>query len=83
MGVGRARGPLANPALHTDDELAAQALRLLEHIGGIRVEHDLQESLAIAQIDEDHPAVIATSVDPTRNRDFLAGELFVDLSAVM
>ena len=49
----------------------------------VRVEHDLQQALAVAQVDEDHPAVVAPAVHPAGDRDLLAEELLVDLSAVM
>src|SRR5690606_20267862 len=36
-----------------------------------------------AQVDEDHPAVVAPPVYPAGNGDFLAGQGLVDLAAIM
>ena len=41
----------------------------------IRVEHDLQQPLAVAQVDEDDPAVIAPAMHPAGDRDLLAEQL--------
>ncbi len=64
-------------------ELAAQALRGREHILRIGIEHDLQQSFAIAQIDEDDPAMITPAVHPACNADVLADKGFVDLTAIV
>ena len=62
--VHRALGPLAHAALDGEHVLAAQPLGLGEHLGLVRIEHDLQQPFAIAQVDEDHAAVIAAAVHP-------------------
>ena len=43
----------------------------------------LQQPLAVAKIDELHPAMIASPVYPAGDRDFLTDELVIDLSTVM
>jgi hypothetical protein len=47
------------------------------------VEHDLQQTFAIAQVDENDAPMVATTVDPAGDRDRLAEQLLIDLSAVM
>ncbi len=81
--VGGAGGTFPNLARDPDHELAAQPLGLLEDFGRIRVEHDLQQPFPVAQIDENDPSVVPAAMYPSRDRDFLAGQLLVDVSAVM
>ena len=70
-------------ALHLDYELAAQPLGLLEHGRRVGIEHDLQETLAVAKIDENDSTMVPAPVNPARDGDFLADQLVVDLSAIM
>ena len=79
-GAGRTRAHLAGDA---DTELAAQALGVREDVLAIGIEHDLQQTFAIAQVDEDDAAMIAAAMDPASDADFLADEGFVDLTAVV
>ena len=64
-------------------ELVAHALGLREHLGGIRIEHDLQQPLAVAQVDEDDAAVVAAAMGPAGHRDDLADRGFADLAAIV
>ena len=48
-----------------------------------RVEHDLREAVAVAQIDEDAAAVIAVGLDPADQHDVLAGVGGAELAAAM
>src|SRR5690606_5907785 len=57
--------PAPHQAVDPDAELVAQALGNLEHLGAIRIADDLCQALAVAQVDEDHPAVIAATMDPS------------------
>ena len=68
MPAGRAR---TRPST-ADDELAAQPLGLGEDVGAIRIEHDLQQPLAVAQVDEDDSAVVAAPMHPAGDADSLA-----------
>ncbi len=77
------RGTGTHLAGDADTELAAQALGVAEDVLRVRVEHDLQQAFAIAQVDEDHAAMIAPAMDPASDADVLADEGFVDLTAVM
>ncbi len=83
VGVGGAGRPGPHQAAHLDDELAAQALGLAEQGLVVRIEHDLQQALAVAQVDEDHPAMIAAPVHPAGDGNFLTRQLFIDLAAIM
>ena len=47
------------------------------------IEHDLQQALAVAQVDENHAAMIAAAMHPAGNRDLLTDQLFVDLAAIV
>ena len=68
LGSGR---PLANAAAHADDVFVAQLLGLGE-AGLLRVEDDLRDAVAIAQVDEDQAAVIAAAIDPSVEFDRLS-----------
>ncbi len=83
VGVGRGARARTHQALHADHELAAQPLGFLEHGRRIGIEHHLQQTLAIAQVDENHAPVVAPPMHPAGNRNLLSGEAFVDKSAVM
>jgi hypothetical protein len=45
------------------------------------VEDELDEPRAVAQVDEDQPAVVAAAVDPARDADLLADARGVELAA--
>ena len=51
--------------------------------GAVRIKYDLQKSFAIPEINENDAAMVTTPVHPAADRDFLADQAFVDLSAVM
>jgi hypothetical protein len=42
-----------------------------EDLGAIRVEHHLNQTLAVAQVDEDDPAVVAPALHPAAEDDLL------------
>ncbi len=81
--IDRARGPLAHAALHREHELAAQPLGLGKHRGAIGIEHDLEQTFAVPQVDEDHAAVIAAAVHPTGNANLAPDQRAIHLPAVM
>ena len=76
--AGRA---LAHEPRHAHHELVAQFLRALEHRLRVRIEDHLHEARAVAQVGENHAAVIPPPVHPARYRDCLACRSFVDLPA--
>ncbi len=81
--VRRARRPSPHQASNADAELAAETLGAAEDLFRIGVEHDLQQTFTVAQVDENHAAMIAATMHPARDRDFLADEGFLDLAAIV
>ena len=58
---------------HRDHPLGAQLVRARVRLGrGLRVEHDLHEAGAVAQVDEHEAAVVAAPVDPAGDSHLLA-----------
>ena len=78
-GAGRAR---AHQAGDLQAELVAHALGGREGLGAVRVADDLHQAFAVAQVDEDHAAVVAAAVHPAEQGDGLAQVLERDLAAV-
>ncbi len=67
-------GRSADGAGHADDPLAAQVLRDSVRLGGLlRVEDDLHDALAIAQVDERDAAVVARCATHPHSVDLAAG----------
>ena len=81
--VRRAFGARPNRSRNPDHPFAAQPFGLREHRGLGRIEHDLQQALAVAQVDEDDAAVIPAAMDPAGDGHGAADEGLVDLAAVM
>ena len=71
LRVGVALGSDLDDALDRDAELGAQPVRGLQHVG--LAEHHLRHPGGIAQVDEDHAAVVAAAGDPTGQRHLLTG----------
>ena len=63
--IRRSFGPKPHAAHDRDAVFIAQLFGDGERLGTIGIAHDLHEALAVAQIDEDHAAVIATAMDPS------------------
>ncbi len=80
LGAGRTAAHL--PA-HLEDELVAHRLGGLEHVGTVGVAHHLDQALAVAQVDEDHAAVVAAAVHPAANGDDLVEVGGGDFAAVV
>ena len=81
--VDCALGAPSNHALDRQNIFAANSFGVGKYIGPVRIEHDLQQALPIAQIDEDHATVIAPPVHPATGRDLLADQRFINMSAIM
>ena len=63
----------AHRAAHADDPLGPHGLgEVVRLAGGLGVEDDLGEPVAVAQVDEDDVAVIAPARDPAEEDDLLA-----------
>ena len=81
--IGRSFGTQAHAAAHCNAELVAQPFGDGKRRRAIRIADDLHETLAVAQIDEDHAAVIAAPMDPAAKRDRLVEIAPVDAAAII
>src|SRR6478735_8088926 len=52
-------------------------------VDAVGIEHDLHDAFAVAQVDEDHAAVIATPMHPAGDGDRLPEVAFVDATAIV
>ena len=66
-----ALGPLAHLAGDPDAELGAQGV--LGTVLALTAEHHLHHTARVAQVDEDHPAVVAAPRHPARQGDLFPG----------
>jgi len=80
--VDGAFGPRAHEPARRHYEFVAQLLGDAEGCGAVRVADDLDESFAVAQVDEDDTPVIAAAMDPAADGDDLAEALTIDAAAV-
>ena len=73
FGIDGTLGAAHDLAFHREEKLGAHRARDLMR-GGIvrRIEDELDDSLAIAQIDKDEPAMIAARLDPSPQSDLAA-----------
>ena len=77
-GLGAARD---ERALGAEDELVANLVRELGGLGReLRVDHELRDPAAVAQVDEDQAAVVAAPRGPAGEDDPLADELLLRLA---
>ena len=83
LGVDRPWRPFTHPADRAQNVLRAHPFGCRERLDGVGVVHDLHQTGAIAQVDEDHATVVATPVHPATERDGLANEVFGDGAAEM
>ena len=60
-----------------------QTLGLAEYGRGVRIEHDLQQALAVAQVHENHAAMVTATMHPPGHGNGRSDETFVDVAAVM
>ncbi|MNL55787.1 hypothetical protein D3C87_1792220 [compost metagenome] len=65
-----------------DAEFIAQVVRLVERGLLVRIEEHLHDAFAVAHINKDQAAQIATTVDPTTQSDFLAHVRQIQLPAI-
>ena len=83
IGVLGAFRAAAHAAGHFQHEFVAHRFGDLEHVGAIRIAHHLRQAFAVAQVDEDHPAVVAAAMCPAAQGDGLAEVGNIELSAIM
>ncbi|MCY1423299.1 hypothetical protein D9M71_390080 [compost metagenome] len=79
-GTGRTQTHLAG---NLDHVLAAYTVSCRESLGAIRVEHHLGQTFTVTNIEENHPAMVATAMNPSAKGNFLAFQAFVQLAAIM
>ena len=82
VGVVGAGGPRPHQPGHLEAELVAHALGGAEGVGAVGVADDLHQAFAVAQVDEDHAAVVASAVGPAHQGHGLAEQCFADQAAV-
>ncbi len=74
LGIGHAGGPTGDDARDLDHVLGPQRLALVDdrrrRVG--RIEDDLRDAVAIAEIDEQAAAMVAVAIDPATEGDRLA-----------
>ena len=85
LRVRHAGRPLGDVAGHLDHVLGPQRLALFDdrrrRVG--RIEHDLRDAVAVAEVDEQAAAVVAIAVDPATQRDGLADVIDAKFAAGM
>ena len=81
--IDRALGPRADAACHRDAVFAAQLFCSCERRRTIGIADDLHDAFAIAQVNEDDAAVIATPVHPSHEGNGLSQVAAVDAAAIV
>ena len=64
-------GSGANPTSHLQHIFTANPVGEGKMLAAIRIKHDLHDTFTIAQIDKDHTPVVASTIHPTAQGDFL------------
>ena len=80
LGAGRTMAHLAGDAQHI---FVAHALGERERLALVRIEHRLQQTGTIAQVDENHPAVVTATMGPTAQGHGLADVRFIYFTAIV
>ena len=83
LGIDHSLGTPSHRAGHPEHEFVAHPLGRLEGRGPVRMAHHLRQPLAVAQVDEDHAAVVAAPVRPAAQRDAAIDQRSAQLAAVM
>ena len=82
VGVDGLGGAGDDLALRLEDELVADLLRELRRLGRVlRVDHELRDPGAVAEVDEDEAAVVAAARGPAGERLARADVLLAELAA--
>ena len=83
-GILRTRQPRRHHPRELDHILTPQPVTRLRHLRMLlRAKNHLRQTLPVAQIDEDHPAMIPPRIHPPRERDGLADVGRAELLAMM
>ena len=83
VGVLGAGGTAAHLAGDLQHEFVAHGLGELEHLGPVGIADDLGDAFAVAQVDEDHAAMVAAAMVPAAEGDDLVDMAGIELAAVM
>jgi hypothetical protein len=83
MRIFRAGRPRPHTALDAQDEFGAHRFGYGERFFFRGIEHGLHHALAVAQVDENHAAVVAPAVGPAAQGDAFPDEGFVEFAAKM
>jgi hypothetical protein len=83
VGVDGTFRPRPHASLGQKNKLIAHAIRGTKALFGIRVIYDLHDTRAIAYIEKDDPAMVASSVNPTTDLDFFTYVSGIQLTAVV
>ena len=83
VGIVRPFGAAAHTTGHFQYEFVAHRFGDAEHLGAVRIAHHLRQSFAVAQVDENHPAVVAAAMCPAAQGDGLVEVGNVELPAIM
>ena len=83
VGILGTFGPPPHPSNYPQHVFVAHPLGVGEGIRCIGVDHDLYQTLAVAQVDEDHAAMIAAAMRPTAEGDILIQQGLGDLAAIV
>ena len=81
-GVDGAFRTRADNALDLNAELVAHVFGNAEHLGPVRVANYLHIALAVAQVNENHAAMVSAAVDPAAQADGLIHQAFGDQTAI-
>ena len=83
LGILGALGATTNLAGDLEDVLGAHALAFFEHVLLVRIHHHLQQTVPVAQVDENHATVVTPAMHPAAYRNLLIQKGFIYLSAIM
>ena len=83
LAVLRARRARPNPAADHEDVLTPRGLSEAENLRRIRVENDLDQALAVAQVNKDDTTVVAALLHPAAQGDVLPDVPLVEHPAIV
>ncbi len=77
VGVLGAFWAQPNATSDTQDKFTAGTVGISECLGGIRIDHELCDAVAIAHIEENYPTVVTAAMNPSAYRNRLIHQSFV------
>ncbi|CDH44149.1 hypothetical protein BN874_1520017 [Candidatus Contendobacter odensis Run_B_J11] len=76
-------GATAHPPDHPQHKFITDPLRIGESVRHVGIDHDLHQTLTVAQVDENNATMIAAAMRPTTEGDSLIQQALGDLAAIM